>query len=300
MLLDTKNIGALLRVFATTPELVAGQAEQVMELARRIGSVKIRDKFMAKRIEILIPLDPGYTDVDCGKTAKAVREIISKEPWAEGRVFVSEVKNGDVFCSILNYGMYRLARAGCDYGLVASKEAYSYFNQETAEAMIEAAEAGALAIGVAISELEQLIMQGRVANTMALWHISSLQQVCGFDLKAAKQQKDDPSCEELSGWDNDKQLHKYGANGCEEIIPLIRMYRMFKRPIIATFLPKGTGIKQYEVPDPIKDPVGHKRHWAKMYTKAARQAFMANYVNADMSVFNGAVMEQYRHPDYQN
>jgi hypothetical protein len=123
MLLDTKKIGALVRCFARESGLVNNAVELALASVERMLSVKIRDQAFVSRIEILVPMDPDYIEKDCGETAAKLRAAISKRQWKG--VFVSEVKHGDIFVGLLNYGMAKLLRNGCDYGIVLSKEAES-------------------------------------------------------------------------------------------------------------------------------------------------------------------------------
>lgn len=299
MLLNSKKVGALLRVFAKKPEFVSGAVAQTLELAEKFATIKVDGQPVVRRIVILVPRDESYGDVDCGETATALRTAIESLDWAKGHVFVSEVRHGDLFCGILNYGMARLLRAGCDYGIVASKEAGSYFNQATAEAMVTAAESGARAIGLAITELTASIMEGRIANTMSMWHIESLMQVGGFDLRAAKPMKNNVIVHKVQAWDKsrDEPQWSYDLAGVEEIIPLVRLVQTFG-PCIAPLLPQGEGVQLYVVPDPTTDRAGYERHLNKMGTKRERQTFFANSEGADITYLKGGVMEAYRHPDY--
>lgn len=298
-LLHTKKIGALLRVFAKKPEFVAGAIEQTLALAEKFATITVDGQPVVRRIEVLVPRDESYADVDCGETASALRTAIDTLSWAKGRVFVSEVRHGDLFCGILNYGMARLLRAGCDYGIVASKEAGSYFNQETAEAMVTAAASGARAIGLAITELEQSIMEGRIANTMGMWHIESLMQVGGFDLRSAKPKKNNVIIHRVQAWDKsrDEPSWAYDLAGVEEIIPLVRLVQTFG-PCIAPILPQGAGAQRYIVPNPVDDRAGYERHVNKMGTKRERQTYFANSEGADLTYLKGGVMATYQHPEF--
>jgi hypothetical protein len=294
-LLDNQKIGALLRVFAKQPEFVEGAVQQVLELAEKFLTVSINGKPVVSRIEILIPRDESYTDVDCGETAEAIRIAIKDLYWAKGRIFISEVKHGDIFCGILNYGMAKLLQRGCTYGIIASKEAKSYFNQETASDMVAAAEAGALAIGVAITELTESILQGRITNTMAMWKIIPLIQVGGFDLRSAKPKKDNVIIHRVQAWDatKDVPMWAYDLQGVEEIIPLARLTNIFG-PCIAPLYPRGEGVQHYIVPDPAIDKEGYLRHCNKMGTKRERQTYFALSEGVDLTFIAGGIMEAYR------
>lgn len=299
MILHSKKIGAILRVFAKKPEQVSGAVEQTLELVRKLAATKIEGRPVISRVEILVPRDVNYADVDCGDTANALRNALSDNEGAETYVYVSEVRHGDIFCGVLNYGMAKLLRSGCDYGFVASKEAASYFNQQTAEAMVKAVEEGARVTGIALNELTESVMHGRIANTMAMWHVMSLMQVGGFDLRAAKPKLNSAILRKVQAWDmgRNEQLWTYDLAGVEEIIPLVRLVETFGS-CIAPILPKGEGVQIYSVPDPATDRDGYLRHMSKMGTKRERQTYFANSEGADLSYLMGGVIAEYRHPDY--
>lgn len=297
MLLDSKKVGALLRCFAREPNLVENVIALAVASVERMLSVQVGGRLFVSRVEILVPVDDAYAEKDCGQTAPKLREIIRAKSWKG--VFVSEVKHGDIFVGILNYGMAKLLRAGCDYGLVLSKEAEAYFTTEAAEDLVAAAEAGALVTGVAINELTESVMQGRVANTFAMWHLMSLVQVGCFDARSAKPKKDAPVKSQAEAWDGVKNFYAYDNAGVEEIVPLIRLVRTFGA-CIAPVLPRGDGVKVYRAPDPDVDLEGHIRHVNKLGTKFVRQSYFAQAENTDpeMSFLRGGVMVSYRHPDY--
>jgi hypothetical protein len=299
MLLDNKKVGALLRVFAKEPKLVAGAVEQTLDLAKKLATVEVVGKKMVSHVQILIPRDERYADVDCGETADALRKALRFDDWAHGRVFVAEVQKGDIFCGVLNLGMSLLAEQKCAYGIVASKEAGSYFNGDTAATMVKAAEDGALAIGIAISELTESVMQGRIANTLGMWEIRSLQQVGGFDLKSAKPKKDAVISHKVRAWNDSREVPSwsYDLAGVEEIIPLCRLVDTFGE-CIAPILPQGEGVQQYIVPDLATDPAGYMRHLNKMGTKRERQTYFANSEDADLSFIAGGVLPAYRTQPY--
>jgi hypothetical protein len=183
--------------------------------------------------------------------------------------------------------------------MILSTQVSSYFNNETIEKMLEAIDFGALVVGVAIDELTDSIMQGRIANTFALWHNKSLMTVGGFDLRASKPRKDNKTTLFLEGWNSEKEEKEgdggvfYHLAGVEEIIPLIRIVRIFGNKI-APILPQGNDIKEWVTPNSKDDPVGYARHLKKMGTKLQRQTAFAAFENADLSLLEGGVMPQYR------
>ena len=295
MLLHTKKIGALVRCFAREQGLVDNAVKLALASVERMLSVTVGNRPFVSRVEILIPVDSDYIEKDCGETAAKLRAAISKRQWKG--VFVSEVKHGDIFVGLLNYGMAKLLRNGCDYGIVLSKEAESYFTTEAAEDLLQAAEAGALAAGLAITELTESIMQGRIANTFAIWHLMSLVQVGCFDLRSAKAKKEAPIKSRAEAWDSGKGHWSYDLAGVEEIVPLIRLMRTFG-PCIAPVLPRGDNVLIWKAPDSRDDPEGYIRHVDKLGTKFVRQSHFADQEHADLSFLQGAVMKAYRHPDY--
>ncbi len=297
MLLNTKKVGALLRCFAREPKFLASTLEVTLASIEKMLSVKVSGMPFISRIEVLVPRDESYVEHDFGGTAASLRQAIASRSWKN--VFVTEVKHGDIFVGLLNYGMAKLLRGGCDYGVVLSKEAESYFSVEAAEDFIRAAESGALVAGLAINELTESIMQGRIANTFSMWHIMSLIQVGCFDLRNAKQKKETPITCRAEAWDAQKGHWQYDLAGVEEIIPLIRLMRTFvEQPCIAPILPRGDGIKVWKAPEPQVDPEGYTRHVNKLGTKFVRQSHFADQENADLSFLQGGVMEAYRNVDY--
>lgn len=297
-LLHSKNVGAILRCYQGKPELVDNAVTLALASVDRMLSVQVGNRPFISRVEILIPMDEGYAEKDCGETAGKLRKAIAERSW-KGVVFVSEVRHGDIFVGLLNYGTAKLLRAGCDYGVILSKEAEAYFTTEAAEDLVHAAEAGALAMGLAITELTQSIMQGRIANTFAMWHLMSLMQVGGFDLRSAKPKKEAPIKSRAEAWDQGKLFYAYDNAGVEEIVPLIRLTRTFG-PCVAPIFPRGDGVKVWKAPDPVTDPDGYVRHVNKMGTKFIRQSYYAvsEHTDPELSFLKGGVMESYRHADY--
>lgn len=296
-LLHTKNVGALLRCFARESGLVDNAVKLALASVERMLSVQVGDRTFVSRIEILIPTDPDYAEKDCGETAGKLRTAIAERNWKG--VFVSEVRHGDIFVGLLNYGMAKLLRAGCDYGIVLSKETEAYFTTEAAEDLVQAAEAGALVIPLAITELTESIMRGRAANTFSMWHLMSLIQVGGFDLRSAKPKKEASIKSRAEAWESGKLFYTYDNAGVEEIIPLIRLIRTFG-PCIAPILPRGDGVKIWQAPDPQQDPEGYLRHVNKMGTKFVRQSYFAvsEHTDPEMSYLKGGVMVAYQHPEF--
>lgn len=279
MLLHSKKIGCVLRVFARQSSLVPATVKQTLEMAQKLISLQVDGLAFTRRIELLVPMDEAYSDVDCGLTANALRTALKDCLWAAKTVFVSEVRRGDIYCRVLNYGMARLLRSGCDYGFVVSKEAIEYVDEAVITKFVQAASDGARVTGLALNELGG-VRTGCVANTMALWHIESLMQQGGFDLFAAQSANDGASC-----------FNSYERAGTEEVIPLIRLVREFGR-CIAIIAPSGSRA-YYAVPSASSNPDGFARHERKMATKTERQSQAARHLGVELGYLEHGLCANY-------
>ncbi|HEY4488745.1 MAG TPA: hypothetical protein VJB97_04470 [Candidatus Paceibacterota bacterium] len=285
-ILREKRFGLVLRVFAKTPEQVELNAEQVLAAYQEAAGLWVRGRPFFNSVLILVARDKDYLDCDCGETAAYLRKKLPPKAASD----VLEVRHGDLFCGVLNYGIARLLRDRIDYVAIVSHGALDYLRSEIIEKMVDAHEKGAAVTGVAIDELSQSIREGRIANTFAMWDAVKLMTVGGFDYRAA-QPKKDSQIPHVECWNADKGQLSYPKAGVEEIIPLIRLGRTFG-PCIAPIVPRESA--EWKAPDPEKDPEGHTRHISKMGTKHERQAWHAMSEGADISVLKGFVMPEYR------
>jgi len=287
---STQPVGLILRVYSNKEEDIPDRVAMIEKAIKAARQMVVEGIQLIKRIDILVWADANYADSDCGGTAHAMRKALH----GEKGVYVSEIKNADIFCGILNHGIMLQSMRGITYSIIASSEAFSYMTPETGEAMVDAACKGARAIPVAITELTQSILEGRGANTFMMWHNMSLMTAGGFDMKAAKP-VNERMAHYMRGWSDVKGDVYYMLSGVEEIIPLIRMkYNMPNTPFIAPIIPAGEGVKAYIIPDPATQPEAWARHYSKMGTKFERQCVMASCADADLSVLKGAVMDEYR------
>lgn len=287
-MLDRKKFGMVLRTFAKTYEQVEKNATMALSAARKAEAIEKGGKPLYAKVLILIPRDQSYADCDCGETLAFLKRFI--EPGS--RIEVHEVENGDLFCGLLNYGVAKLARFGCDYVTIMSPGAASYLSLEEMERAGVAFEHGARVSAIAIDELAASVLEGRVANTLATWDTVALQTVGAFDLRASQPRQNDPTAPYVRGYDltEGKEVF-YAQAGVEEIIPLIRLVQLFGE-CIAPMSPLTPST--WEVPDSVTDPEGYQRHLKKLGTKFERQMIHAAYVNADLSVIQGGVMKRYR------
>ncbi|PKM91113.1 hypothetical protein CVU82_03600 [Candidatus Falkowbacteria bacterium HGW-Falkowbacteria-1] len=281
--LKNQKIGLILRTFSTKIQSVDSRIIQLRKIVELAEVMKIDGENIFSRIDILVWNDQGFAEKDCGETFGLVREAFKNNQ----NVFVHDFHNGDIFCSILNFGIGIQLRNGIDYSAIASTEIFSYFSSTNLSPMIEALDKGALATGLAINEIQESVMAGRLANTLAIWHNISLLSVGSFDLRAAKA-KDEKSALYLKGWNEEENKNLfYQLAGVEEVIPLVRMVENFG-PCIFPVLPIEGG--SYKIPDKTKEPELYLRHLSKIGTKRERQNIFLALVGFDSSYLQGGIM----------
>jgi hypothetical protein len=223
-----KKVGLIVRGFARNPEDVPSRVAMMDELIRNARTAVVDGKPFIRRIDILVWDNRADfpNEADCGLLADALKEHFR----GMGDVFVHNVTTGDLFCTILNYGIAMQIRAGCDYSVIASAEANAYWNSDVPEKFVHAVCSGACVTGVALNELTQSVLEGRIANTLAMWHNVSLMMVSGFDPQASKP-KDDKHAHYMKGTDQNGDVRFYHLGGVEEMIPLARLIDVFGRCI---------------------------------------------------------------------
>ncbi len=278
---DKKRFGLVLRTFATKAEDVPKRIQAVEQMVARAMDLKI-----FARIDVLVWADARYNDSDCGSTFTA---LAKNSALIQSNVRIHNFEKGDPFCGILNYGVALQMRDRIDYTMIASTEVMQCLNDTNMKAMLGALEDGARATGIAINELTESVLVGRLANTMCMWDNVSLMSVGGFDLRAAKP-ANDKVARYMRGSSEGKEVF-YHLAGVEEIIPLARMVDIYG-PCIAPILPSGDA--HYQAPDPVSQPELYKRHVSKMGTKHERMAALISSVGYDLSYLAGGVMPKYR------
>jgi len=286
---SSKCRGLLLVTFASKEDDVPKRVQMAEETVEQAEAFRLGDQPYFSRIDILVVDDPRFADTDCGKTKDALIEKLKPHR----STFIASPK-GDAFSEIKNAGFAIQSRHGIDYTMTLSPEARSYLNQETLDAVSDAACSGALVVGVAIGELEESILEGRVAGTFALWHTMAILSVGGMDMHAAGRRKNDQLVRYLKGYGPDGAELFYPLAGVEEVVPCARLADGHG-PCIAPILPRGADVKRYEVPDREKQPELYARHNKKMGTKKERQTAHLNREGYDLSYLkNYGVMPQYR------
>lgn len=279
-LLHRKRVGLVLRVFAKDGDQVDTNIIQTLRMIEAASKISIDGRFVFSDILVVVPKDDRFIDHDYGGTAAKLREATKSCQ----DVQVAELHHGDIFCGALNYSVAHLR---CDYIAIASHGAMQYMTEANMSAMLVALEKGAVVTGLAIAELQESILAGRIANTFAIWDRVALTTVGGFDLKAEQAKKDERLTPYMRGWNPEKGEVFYPLAGVEEIIPLCRLVEQHGK-CIAPITPAGT--EKWIAPDPHTDPEGFARHIKKMGTKEVRQSAMATYANCDLSFLAGGVM----------
>lgn len=294
-LLERNRVGALLRVYAYTPEAVWGQVSSAVETLRRLLTLRTGGRPTFNRIDFLVSSDPNFEDTDCGLTTERLREMVRAE-FPDAPVNVFEIKRGDIYCMLLNYGIANQLEDRIAYSMVLSHLAGSYATEETVNGLLSAMYKKARVAGVAIDELAPLVHKGYLMNTFAMWHNKSLMTVGGFDLLAAKPALEHAhKKEKVTGWSEKKAARhgdgtvEYHVAGCEEIIPLTRLVQFFGK-CIAVVEPKGEGM-EWKEHDSAADPRAYHRHLAKVATKEERQRRMAATQGVDLEFIQRGLME---------
>ncbi len=284
-----KKIGLLLRTFATKESDVARRVELMQAVFDRIEN--LADDFsIFSRVDILIYADKRYPDADCGKTYKAL--VDSFDHRNTKNVVIEEVPFGDIFCGLGNYGFARQLQAGMNYTMTMSPEVHSYLHRDNLEPMIEALMNAARAVGLALNELQESVLEGRLSGTFMIWDLISLVTVGGLDLRASRP-RDDREAHYMRGWHPAKGDVYYHLAGVEEMVPLARMVEEFG-PCLAALLPQGMNDQRYEVPDRATQPELWERHVKKMGTKFERQSAHLMSIGYDTSWLKGGLMPAYR------
>ena len=164
------RVGLILRTFAKKQSQVKDRLEMIQKIIEKIRPIMFMEKQLIRRIDVVVWNDERYFDfvdgqsvpaADCGATTETLRDVYKNDKL----INMSQVRQGDLFCGALNYGLELQKKYRITHSLIVSAEASSYINQENLENMIVAMCRGALVSGLAITELTQSILEGRIANT---------------------------------------------------------------------------------------------------------------------------------------
>lgn len=246
-------MGLLLRSYAKKQEDVADVVVRAIKSIEHARS--LRDDFGDLMIGQIVVLVPG--DYDCGKTADAIIRALTISGIARG-VDVME-PDGHHSCGVLNAGMTTLPIWGMKRAIIISNKAIEALTTGTIEAMLTAFDRGAKVVGVAVDELQGVVLEGRVQNTFAGWDVPALLAVGGFD----------------------------SEKGVEEISPIVRLIRQHGQ-CVAIIDPK-----EKPALDIRKTADGDARHQEVMTTKITRQREEVQRVGADFGFIKSGIMPDY-------
>jgi hypothetical protein len=292
-LLERNRVGALMRIFATTSEEVEMQTGSAMTALHKLLTHKTGDHNSFARIDFLVSSDPNFEDSDCGETATILRNRIQSElPGAPVNVF--EIKKGDIYAMLLNYGVAIQLEDRIPYSLILSHREHAHITSDNIHALLAAMHNKARVAGLILPEVAETVRKGRIANTFAIWHNKSLVTVGGFDLRAGKPMIHEANKTKIFTSVNTQFVERSGhetltfhAAGCEEIIPLLRFNKFFG-PSIRLVTPENP--ESIPALGNIFTDKSYRRHHAKLATKDARQAYMAEIAGFDIDELRTALM----------
>lgn len=245
-----KKIGLLLRSYAKKPAAVEEVVHRAVKSITRAHD--LRDKNgdpMFEAVVVLVPKEHDY-----GGTANAIIKALPSE-YIEQRAYVLEVP-GHHSCGALNVGIEILAGMEIDYAVILSNKAIQALSVNVLEAMLEAFAAGAKVVGVAVDELQEFVLEGRIQNTFAGWDVQALREVDGFD----------------------------SLTGVEEVTPTVRLLWTYDK-CIAVLVPDEA------VPLNIRASAdGKARHEEVMNTKLARQQEAIQNMGVDFEYIKNGMM----------
>jgi hypothetical protein len=254
--------------------------------------MEVGKKKVFKSIVIMVPSDTRRIDHDCGESVAYLTQKLKLDRYPQ--ISVHAPPRADLYCGILNEAAEELKARGCHYMAVFSNSAADYLDLQFMDDASRSFLNGGVVAGLAITELQQSILKGALANTAIIWDLRELGSVGGFDHFAEQPFKpghkglftDERLVHWMQGKREDGKDAFYACAGTGEIIPLIRLARKHARPCIAPIMPSSGKI--WELPT---DGDQLARHLNKMALKTIRQELMANHVGASLGMLVDAVMK---------
>lgn len=179
MRMNDRKLGAAIRVFALSPEAVPLRVAMVIELLEKLFSTMLVGNPFVHEAVVLIPTNVKYADTcDCGLTRQALVKAIAHKSWGK-KVSVITSGRDDFWGSLPNFGMWTLARKGCDWGLMISSEVTGW-NEQVCSRIHTAAKEGANIISLSICGNDELTQVGVVSNQFTVWDLARLSEAGGF------------------------------------------------------------------------------------------------------------------------
>lgn len=164
--------GVIIRVFSKTPECVALRVALTLGLLDELFTFEE----LVHRVQILIPMNPVFSDCDCGLTRSALLTAIAGKPWQK-KVGIVSSDRGDPYGSLLNYGSRTLQTT---WTAVIAPEAVSLITPDTLSSVNDAANEGSSVIGIRFDDLEKACTAGIIPNRFAFWKTDPLMEAGGF------------------------------------------------------------------------------------------------------------------------
>lgn len=246
---EKRTYGVLLRVYTPKAEEVAERVERALKHVRQI--LRVSKEFPAlQRVVLLVP-----HDYDCGLVYRALWSRIATE-WLKDFVAIY-TPHGHHSCEVLNRGLTKLSR-DVSHTVIISGKAMSYLTPSTMRAIDGTFADGAKVSGLAVDELRDIVLAGRIQNTFAAWENESLIKVGAFDSKL----------------------------GVEEIAPLVRMVKKFECCIAPIDVVTG----KLEV---LASETALARHHEVMTTKIERQQQELKRVDSNFDEISAGIMFGY-------
>lgn len=248
-----KKFGIILRSYAKNEkdlDVAVFRAIKSIAYARELRNENTDETFFSE-IVVLVPACQ-----DCGSTALKILDGVDhlKAP----PVAVMSV-DGNPSSDVLNSGIELLSDLGINYATIVSHKAMNALTIQNMDAIVEAFNNGAKVVGIALAELHDIVMQGRLQNTFCCWDIEALQDVGGFDSKI----------------------------GVEEITPLVRLIREHGT-CVGVLAPSQT--KPLDIS---KATDGIQRHEKIMQTKIERQLQELQRIDATFETIQSGIMPGY-------
>lgn len=257
-----KKLGIVARLFSAEPGLVDKNVKMMLKLIEAFALVKKTHSEIAV-LDIVIPTNPDFVDVDCGKTEQALWDAVGEVDW----IRISTTQCG-LFCGLLNETMTKQRDEGCTHSLVVSSGCADYVTDANIANLVAAAEAGALVTGLALNELHDSIMAGRIPNTFAVWRLEELFGVGGFDLRMENALRAKPT----------------KLTGVEEMIPQLKLVRQHGKCLMPI---EPVSAAVWNAPT---DAAGAQRHKDKMGSKLVRQEYAVNLEGGTLDEIRAGVM----------
>jgi hypothetical protein len=277
--------GLVVRAYSQKPEGVSGALEWLEDLIIRANAISVAGRRVFERIDVLVPGDTRYYDYDCGQTAAAAADRFAKV-W---NVFVEEVERGDLYCGLLNRGLYKQTLAGITHTMNLSNSVASYLTDANMAAVLEAFDRGAHFVPMALQEFKDSISRGRGLDTFDMWDNKELAIVGNYDERGSQPQRDENK-ETSWRWTKHNGEWEYRVAGVEEMIPSMLMWKNLARPFIAPIQPvDGGGVWKQPT-----DEEGLAREKKKVDSKFRRQARAAELMGEHPDVLEQAVLPAYK------